>query len=679
MKRIFNTILRAVAVAAGAVVLAAGLQSCNQEEIDDIKGRLDALEAGTIPPVNQQIAEINATLPKLQAMDTELKGFITNLEATATSLQEKLDKTNADLAQAKKDLQDGITAAKQEAVDNLTAAVAALQAQIDTINAAITALQAKDTALEARIDELKAYVDNKDTATRDWVTATYSTLAQYNQTVEEIAAIKASILALETSLTAAYTDAIATAIAASETAMKAWVGEQLTAYWTVAETQAKLDALETAYKAADTAIGNDIASLQTAINTAKTDLTAAYQAAIAEAITTNNGVINQKIATDIATAKADLQAQIDAITARIDALEARIVTLEGQVSGILASVQSIVLVPTFTDGSVLLTGSKKDTVRFEIQPLAAVSKLVELGPAAFSLDAVETLTKADAMLNIPVTGLAVDGPFLAVEVDDSGLPANILSGAQAINARLLISDGTATRSSEFFPLAFTDGNMAETVGSEPLFGAKERLFGKVNLPADVLDNIFLGYAYGECGFQYAESAAALLTNPVWVRNDLGYVDPVERTYSNDLEGTVEGRTYYYRAFVYYNGVVNFGEIKSFVCTNPTVTLTFNVYDGIGWGSLKLYVWNGIEFAGAWPGMDPSEPDVVVNEVTYKSFVITDFPQNTTINYILNNGSGAQTIDLVLDAVNADTTFYLNLKATDNVEVIADPASFTPGA
>lgn len=109
----------------------------------------------------------------------------------------------------------------------------------------------------------------------------------------------------------------------------------------------------------------------------------------------------------------------------------------------------------------------------------------------------------------------------------------------------------------------------------------------------------------------------------------------------------------------------------------TVKLTVNVYNGAGWDNVKLYTWQGDnQISGGWPGMDPAATDVVVNEVTYKSFVISECPKGV-INYILNNGATAQTADLASGNITEDTTVYLWLKADLSVAEIEDPSTFDP--
>ena len=170
-----------------------------------------------------------------------------------------------------------------------------------TINNTIADLQKKDAELEKKISDLKEYVDKEIKGTKDWATTTFATLAQYNGIVEQIAGINSEISGLKKSLTdletrltnkftedlnkavsdlngkiadevsglntridkevsditVAYTTAISTtrdelekawaanlktSIDELEKSLKSWVNERLTAYWTIEETKAALEA-----------------------------------------------------------------------------------------------------------------------------------------------------------------------------------------------------------------------------------------------------------------------------------------------------------------------------------------------------------------------------------------------------------------------------------------------------
>lgn len=379
------------------------LPSCQKinDRIDGLENRIDQIEGTQIATINQQIEAINTTLPQLRETDTELKEYIKSLQTTATNLQEQITNTNDDideledaLDQAIADAEASDDALKAELVAQLNAAKAdilaqlestktALEAELAQINSTIATLQAKDTELEGKITTLEEYVNTELQNTEDWATATFATLEQYNTIVEDIAAIKTQIEALNTSLinleerlnskiatdiataveglqgelatkvteittayteaisaakeeiAAAYTEAIATAIANLESSMKEWVNDQLTGYYTIAETEAALELLKDSITSGDAAF-QEIELLSQRLENMKTEITEAYQVAIFNAITENNGVIDVKIANQIALVNSRIDSEVMNINSRIDTLEDRLDEVEDIIKDIQA-------------------------------------------------------------------------------------------------------------------------------------------------------------------------------------------------------------------------------------------------------------------------------------------------------------------------------------------------------
>ena len=286
-------------------VVAMVLPGCKKinEALDSLDNRLDKLEQETIPSIDEQIAAINVSLDSLNAMDKELKGYIEGLTATATNLQEQINATNTKIDEVKAELKGDISStetelkgeietAKASVIAQLESAKAELEVALAQINSTIVILQAKDAEIEGKIAELKTYVDTELGKTTDWVNATFATLEQYNALVSEVATIKEQIKAINQSvadletrlttkinediatavsalnadiqqkvkeiteaytaaiktakeeITAAYTTAIQTAINALDASLKAWVGNTLSNYYTIAEVEALLATLK---------------------------------------------------------------------------------------------------------------------------------------------------------------------------------------------------------------------------------------------------------------------------------------------------------------------------------------------------------------------------------------------------------------------------------------------------
>ena len=396
------------------------LFGCAQKgDIENLQKQIDDLKSGEIASINSQISGIQTSLQQLGSVDTELRQLIGDVKET----YQEVDQILSDLTTA-------------------------------------------DETLGQRISDLKSYCEQQDNGVRDWVSLTFTTLEQHSAVLGEIAIIKSllveldgAISSLDSSLSQKITDAegrVMSAIEESESSIKGWVNEQLDGYYPIAQVDAKLKLLEDAYKDGDLSIAQDIEDLRGELETMRTNLTLAYKQAISDAITENNGNINQKIATDIENATNAIQAQLTPINQRLDNLETRVSTLESSLEKLIGMVQSIVVVPDYSDGSVKMTNATANVIRFEVYPLAAAEKIVETGVSAFSLDYVETVTKSSALITIPISAVSFDGEFISITADGSALSEAIKNGMMSANARLRISDGTVTRSSEYFLLTYSD-------------------------------------------------------------------------------------------------------------------------------------------------------------------------------------------------------------------------------
>ena len=314
-------------------VVAMVLPGCKKinEELDALGNRLDKLEQEAIPTIDEQIAAINLSLTSLGAMDKELKGYIDGLTATASNLQEQINNTNTKIGEVKAALQGEISTAKAEVLAQLDAVKTELEGELAQINTAIATLQAKDAELEGKIAELKTYVDTELKSTTDWANATFATLEQLDALSKEVALVKAFVDANKTEATAN----LATAISNLESSMKSWVGEQLSGYYTIAQIDAKIAALSNAITNGDDALQQELNTLKNQLTTTASEITAAYKKAIEEAINTNNGVVNDKIANEIAAVNKRVAAELTTVNARLDGIEDRLDGLEDKVDDLL--------------------------------------------------------------------------------------------------------------------------------------------------------------------------------------------------------------------------------------------------------------------------------------------------------------------------------------------------------
>ena len=289
-------------------------------DIDDVHRRLDGIEDNQIASIDKQLKAINAAIPQLEKTDADLKKMIENLQTTADGLEKSIAENGknisdlkTDLEKAVEDLKNSDKADKEYVLDSLGKAKAVLLALLESektemngkltsVNNTISDLQKKDAELEKKISDLKAYADKELKGAKDWLSATFMTLDQYNSIVEqlggingEIAGLKTSMANLETRLTKKYSEDLKTAadgvksklagevdglndridkevsaitkaytaaiaifreemdkwwseslkksIDDCETSMKSWVNSTLDGYWTIAQTKDSLKAL----------------------------------------------------------------------------------------------------------------------------------------------------------------------------------------------------------------------------------------------------------------------------------------------------------------------------------------------------------------------------------------------------------------------------------------------------
>lgn len=506
------------------------LAACTDEsKTDELQKQIDELKGSEIADIREQLDKVGASVADLQKLDTELKAYI----------------GNADLP----------------------------------------ALKAADAAIAQEITDLQAYAGQEVNEESDWLATTFLTLEKQSAVLIDLASVRLTLAPLPETASKAK---VVAAVAAAEASVCGWVNDGIIGYYTIAQTDAKLKALEDALKAEDEALAADVNELREAIDSARTALTAAYQAAITEAINTNNGQVNQKIASDIQAASDAIGLQINAITGRLDSLEARVAALETSVSKLLGCVKSIAVVPSFSDGSVEFSDTPSNTIRFEVYPLEAAQALAQQGTAAFSLDYVGTVTRSSMFTNIPITSVSFDGEVLSVVADGTDIPAQVKTGERSINARLRISDGTVTRSSGFFHLAYKASPV--TVELLPLGNIEQMnatLTARASLCRNATDDVFFGFVYSvyedNLDIDLATGRDTLIT---YALSPEGIFSDVTRTLNL-------GVRYYYKAFASKNDVVTYSEeTGSFivaVCAAPAPTATVR--------SLQLVEFNWTPEAG----------------------------------------------------------------------------------
>lgn len=306
-----------------SVGLAAAFGCANYApDLDEIHEDLNGKDAW-VTSINQQIEKINASIPKLEQTNKDMKDMIGSLEETAGDLRKAITENGKRISAVKSDLEKAveelrksdnankeeliraIEQAEKEVLVTLETMKSEMNVKLSDIGGAISDLKKKDADLEGKISDLKSYAGKELKGTEDWVKATFATLEQYNDIVEQIAGIDIEIAGLKTSmtdleerltknfteslnktvsdlesavadevaglndriskevadLTNAFTEALLKARNETEAAweknlkdsvndlkssLESWVNDKIKAYWTIEETKA---ALETQKKA----------------------------------------------------------------------------------------------------------------------------------------------------------------------------------------------------------------------------------------------------------------------------------------------------------------------------------------------------------------------------------------------------------------------------------------------
>ena len=228
--------------------LTVGLSSIQAEDISILDWTTGASIDGYLNNISEQITAINASLTNLKDVDVALQDLIDDLEGEAVNLKTQLDSNTAADAATKQ----------------------ALETKIAAIEALITILQTKDTELDGKIGALETYVNSEITATEDWATTTFATLAQYQAVLNDIAEINLLIEQNKTAIEDITNDlaSMQTAIDNLHTSMQTWVNEQLQEPLAdIATLQADLTNLRNSV-ATDAELTAAIAEQQTALDNA---------------------------------------------------------------------------------------------------------------------------------------------------------------------------------------------------------------------------------------------------------------------------------------------------------------------------------------------------------------------------------------------------------------------------
>lgn len=600
----------------------------DNKELSSLQSQIDNLTNTQIASVNLQIANIQKSIGDLTDVQKELRTLISDL---------------------RKDLEDW-----EGEVD----------AKYAEVERRLKALEDADAALDQKIKDLKTYCDTQIENTKDWASATFATLEQHQAVISEIALIKTQLGELTTALTnldsqlsQKITDAegrLNAAIATSENSIKEWVNSKLSGYYTIAQSDALLSSLEgslserlEAQKAELNALINgnqssieshaasidslrnriiqleaDIAGLATIreeLNTAKSEITTAYQAAIKEAIENSEGKLSGQITEAVTTINAridnvvsEINEALTALSNRVTQCETDIQSLRDEINGVkaditklLARIQSVTYVPKYSDGKARVIFDKEGDVisadplslDFEVHPNSTAGDLASVWTEAITLKAVSTITtKAEpSFINLDIVSLVANGGIISLTVEPTSLPASFFNGDNSINACLSVSDGTNDLVSEYVPVLAINRNISvETLPATNVNAGTATLNGSIKYFEEITPT--------EIGFYYGRSPEALSSNGTKVTCELQQ----DGTFKAVLTNLEDGVTYYV-AYSSVGSKTYYGETKNFaILTTIDVDGAVDLGLSVLWATENLGATKPEEYGYyyAWGETDP---------------------------------------------------------------------------
>ena len=482
------------------------LTSCKDYDSDiaEINNRIDVIEHSHIASIKQQVEAINKSIPELEKTSNELKNYIESLNKTALSLQQSLNEINAEIDEIEKEIED----TQVDLLKRLNAIKEELNNELLNIQNTISVLQGKDIELETQISELTQRVADLENncGTKEWITETFATLEQYNNLCTDVAIIKTqieaitqSIIDLETrindkiasdiaealttvnsdielkvseitsgytsaiseakeDIVKAYTEEIKAAIANLDSSMKTWVNEQLTGYYTIAQMEGKIEALQNLLSATDDDLQAEIDDISESLSKAREEITVAYMQAIKDAINNNNGIIDDKIAGAVAEINSRIASEVAALNTKIEDLTSRVNKNTADIEKLMKRIQTISYIPKYDDGkaTVKYLGEYSQlAIDFEVSPKETIGDLLQVWESAVTVKAIYTESRANVeFIDLPIERFEADveSGIISIIASGSNLSEQFYANEQTASVRVAITDGNTSVLSEYIPI-----------------------------------------------------------------------------------------------------------------------------------------------------------------------------------------------------------------------------------
>lgn len=365
-----------------------------------------------------------------------------------------------------------------ERIGGINTEISELKKSLFDLEARLTSKFNED--MEKAVSDLESKIGEEVTGLNDRIDKEISDLTE---------AYTSAIAKTRTELENAWTEKVKTSLEELEKSLKLWVNEKLTAYWTIEETKAAIEAqkkdLENQLKAQEAylkelidANAGEIKDLKEALTETenalednskslddlfaeleqtKKDIKTAYEAAIKDAINSLKGTMDKELADRIDILNNSIDEKAKALESRInkckDDLASIIKAVEDARTKIRNVITSFVYFPTYSDGSVevICDGGKKSlTLKFEIRPFSAA--------AALNVNNVSILTRSvepGYILPLTLNGITNSGNgIILMDIDASSLPGVFTNGARKFNVLVSIKDASKgwDMISDFIPI-----------------------------------------------------------------------------------------------------------------------------------------------------------------------------------------------------------------------------------
>ena len=232
--------------------------------------------------------------------------------------------------------------------------------------------------------------------------------------------------------------------------MKRWVNVQFEAYYTAAEMdaaleymQAEIDSAKVSGKITDErvdSLAKELTTLKTAVDTAKANIRKEYRTAIDTAIKTSEGKLTKAL-TDAITKVND---DITALTTRVSNLEVFVATLTGRVTDLEEMIQSVTIVPAYSDGSVKAEDGFLE-LNLIVSPAKVVKGLTEKNVKILTDTVLTKAVNVDTVKTEKIISFTVDATKGTIEIK-ANISDNLPSASSltvAVNVKNGISDITS--------------------------------------------------------------------------------------------------------------------------------------------------------------------------------------------------------------------------------------------